>query len=93
MAATVTAPVFSPATRFLPLWTFDGRRLPVGRMHLAQPKTTTRPVAMSWCGRTLFVDAERRVITGADAVLSAWDEEQPTCALCLARVGASEWEW
>lgn len=99
MAATTTAPAFSPTRRYLPLWTWEGRRHPPGRlhlagkMHLAKVKSTKKLEATAWCGRTFFTDTSRTTVTGEHAALLLAAEEQPTCALCLERAGAWEWDW
>lgn len=84
----------SKTTRYLALWTFRGRRSPIGKMHLAQAKTTSQIVTRSWCGRTLFPASPPVHVTGEEAFLnhlSDPDEGTPTCLRCLDAIGA--WGW
>lgn len=91
------AATLSPTTRFLPLFTWDGRCRPVGKTHLAKVKSTKKPAALAWCGRTFFVDPDAKRITGETALLLLYadpadrDGWQPTCQACLDRAGA--WGW
>jgi hypothetical protein len=83
----------SPTARYLPLWTFMGRRGLSGKMHLAKVKTTNQPTTTAWCGGTYFVDRDWLTVTGEHALLLTCDAGRPTCLRCLAAIGAWEWEW